>query len=282
MDQVVPQVEVPWPASRRLETTALENFRSNFIARPTNTYATVHYDVASIRASSLQQPTHSPGEDSSGGSPPSGMEESHSPPGRYQVHRNAIGHCDREQDAGPARNPTIDSFFPDPSPGGIDLEQLHSVDLVPQDNSGEARHLPPQGQPTAHHFANRLVTPEPQIEAPAGVGTAPGYAGGDTVSLPPFEELVARDCARYGALPDLGQHPYLRLCLPAASRPRRLPIHPLDLGTQGPEPLIDALISALDLPHVVDGASALRGERRQQHGHAGPDVRRLDRPTFQG
>src|SRR5207249_9462528 len=42
----------------------------------------------------------------------------------------------------------------------------------------------------------------------------------------------------------------------------------LNLGSQRPQPLVDALVAALDLTDVMDRGFTLRGERRQQHRHA--------------
>src|SRR6185312_1246912 len=56
----------------------------------------------------------------------------------------------------------------------------------------------------------------------------------------------------------------------------RLSIHPFDLGAEGAKPLVDPLVTPLDLPDVVDRARAIGRERGEQHGHAGADVEGLD------
>src|SRR4051794_29357065 len=56
----------------------------------------------------------------------------------------------------------------------------------------------------------------------------------------------------------------------------RLSVHPFDLGAEGAQPLVDALVAPLDLPNVVDRARAVGRECREEHGHAGADVGRLD------
>src|SRR4051812_43964136 len=63
---------------------------------------------------------------------------------------------------------------------------------------------------------------------------------------------------------------------PATGASVRLSIHPFDLGTEGAQPLIDALVAPLDLPDVVDRAGTVGREGGEEHGHAGPDVGRLD------
>src|SRR5205823_11081351 len=52
--------------------------------------------------------------------------------------------------------------------------------------------------------------------------------------------------------------------------------HPLDAGAELAKPLIDALVTAIDLADVADLAAALCAEGGKQHGHAGTDVGRLD------
>src|SRR5687768_5721382 len=66
----------------------------------------------------------------------------------------------------------------------------------------------------------------------------------------------------------------------ARSRPALL-FDPLDPGAECPETFIDALVAAIDLPHVVDDALSLRAERGDEHRHAGADVRRLERRAAQ-
>ncbi len=56
----------------------------------------------------------------------------------------------------------------------------------------------------------------------------------------------------------------------------RLRGHALDARPKVPEALIDALIAAVDLADVADLAASVGAEGCQQHGHSGPDVRRLD------
>src|SRR4026207_586155 len=72
--------------------------------------------------------------------------------------------------------------------------------------------------------------------------------------------------------------PSLRLTIPPPPRP---PIPPPDPRAQRAQPFINPLVSPLDLAHIVDGAGTLGGQRREEHSHAGPDVRRLDYSTFE-
>src|SRR5688572_21208811 len=49
-----------------------------------------------------------------------------------------------------------------------------------------------------------------------------------------------------------------------------------DLRAKRAKPLVDPLVSPLDLADVVDRAGATRAERSEQHGHPGTDIRRFD------
>src|SRR4029077_20505232 len=51
--------------------------------------------------------------------------------------------------------------------------------------------------------------------------------------------------------------------------------HTLDAGTQLAQPLVDALIAAIDLADVANLAASLRAQGCEQHRHAGADVGRL-------
>src|SRR6478736_4364123 len=58
-------------------------------------------------------------------------------------------------------------------------------------------------------------------------------------------------------------------------------LHALDFGAERAEALVDALVAALDLSDVVDDALAFGTQRREEHGHAGPNVRRFDAAAVQ-
>src|ERR1041384_113351 len=59
-------------------------------------------------------------------------------------------------------------------------------------------------------------------------------------------------------------------------------IHPLNGSPERPQPLVDPLVTALDLSDVVDDGVALRRERGEQHRHARPDVRALHHTAPEG
>src|SRR5258708_24941893 len=50
----------------------------------------------------------------------------------------------------------------------------------------------------------------------------------------------------------------------------------LDTSAQIAQALVDALVATVDLADVADLAAPLGAERREQHRHAGADVRRLN------
>ena len=51
--------------------------------------------------------------------------------------------------------------------------------------------------------------------------------------------------------------------------------HALDARAERPQPLVDPLVAAVDLADVADLGRALGAQRRDEHRHAGPDVRAL-------
>ena len=59
-------------------------------------------------------------------------------------------------------------------------------------------------------------------------------------------------------------------------------VDPLDLRAERAEPLVDSLVTALDLPDIVNDAGPVGGERRQEHPHAGADVGRVDGDALEG
>ncbi len=50
---------------------------------------------------------------------------------------------------------------------------------------------------------------------------------------------------------------------PAAPPPRPLPIHPLDLGSQSPEPFVDAFVPAFYLANIVNRAATFGRQCRE-------------------
>src|SRR6476661_1684100 len=58
-------------------------------------------------------------------------------------------------------------------------------------------------------------------------------------------------------------------------------LHAFHLGAERTEAFVDPLVAALDLADVVDDALPFGAERRQEHGHAGANIRRLDAAAVQ-
>src|SRR4051812_22024990 len=51
----------------------------------------------------------------------------------------------------------------------------------------------------------------------------------------------------------------------------------LHIRPEGAQPLVDSLVATLDLSDIVDRARSVGAERREQHRHAGANIRRVDR-----
>src|SRR5215471_18350471 len=78
-----------------------------------------------------------------------------------------------------------------------------------------------------------------------------------------MRSTIARDCVSYGA-PGFPSHGDGNVVLA------------LDPGAEVAQALIDALVSAIDVANVADLGHAVGGQRRDQHRHAGADVRGID------
>jgi hypothetical protein len=60
---------------------------------------------------------------------------------------------------------------------------------------------------------------------------------------------------------------------PCPLRVHRLGRHALDARAQIAQALVDALVATVDLPDIADLAATFGAQRREQHRHAGADVR---------
>ena len=159
-------------------------------------------------------------------------------------------------------HPSIPSTWIHPRPAPM-RHDLDAVDLIAQrPTSGTPGSASAEGAPAAHDLADRRVAPEAEIESATGLGPPPGDPGDEPVAAP----------VQLGELEPGHRLAGTRRVLGARAR-LHLPIHPLDLRAERTQALVDPLVAALDLAHVVDRARALRGERREEHRHAGPDVR---------
>ena len=94
------QVQMPGPGAFGRFSTAFHDFRTYFIAVTANPYTTVHYQISWITSRSFTQGLDSLGKDTTGSSPPTGVQQSNGLLHRIQqVNRNAVGDGDSEQNA---------------------------------------------------------------------------------------------------------------------------------------------------------------------------------------
>src|SRR3977135_3611016 len=96
----------PGPASSRprprlgAPAELAQHFRTYFIALTANTYSTMHYDIIRPHKPQPLHELHTALQDACGGSPPAGVEQrDYLLLGCREVHRDAIGDGDREQQA---------------------------------------------------------------------------------------------------------------------------------------------------------------------------------------
>jgi hypothetical protein len=87
------------PRLRRIEPRC--DFRAYFIASTTNTYSTMHYKSITSDTSSASDRGDAAGQDAVGGAPPARVEQADDARiGLDQIHGDAVGDGDRQQNAG--------------------------------------------------------------------------------------------------------------------------------------------------------------------------------------
>ena len=167
--------------------------------------------------------------------------------GHRQVHRHAVRYGDGQQDSGRGADPSIDPWIWIQPSARSDCRDLDPVHLIAQHDGAEPRHRPAEGEPPVHDIADRRSLqsprsnprpgsfPRPVIPATTpyrsrhpGIsnrGIGPGTGPRNIADVPAMSDQV-----RPAPLPRF----------PAS---RLLPIHPLDLGAQCTEPLIDAFVA---------------------------------------
>jgi hypothetical protein len=92
----------------------------------------MHYNITGYASSFGKQALHAPSQDPAGRASPARMQQGDTPTRHHQVDRNTVGYGDREENAGCARDPTIDALDLDPSAAGIESHELDPVHLVAQ------------------------------------------------------------------------------------------------------------------------------------------------------
>src|SRR6266516_2439951 len=74
------------------EAKARRDFRTYFIARATNAYSTMHYNIAALGEAAPLQQLHAPAQHSGGGAAPPGVQQGdRALLGHREIHRNAVG-----------------------------------------------------------------------------------------------------------------------------------------------------------------------------------------------
>ena len=131
--------------------------------------------------------------------------------------------------------------------------QHHAAAVAPGRSSGVS--ALPDGRPGRVDLGDGLVGLDLEREVEA--------AGGRELDQQVIEQRHARGDVR------------LRRC-PGAMPARRSQLAALDVGAERAEPLVDALVAAVDLADVADARLAFGAERRDHHRHAGADVGALE------
>jgi hypothetical protein len=115
--------------------------------------------------------------------------------GHDQVHRNTVSHGDGQQDPRSGAHPAIDPLDLDPAVSLIDSAHLSAMNLVTENYGAEAGHRSPKSEPTIHYLADRLSTPEAQVESSSRLISAAGDPGDNTVTFAPAGDLVTGNCS---------------------------------------------------------------------------------------
>lgn len=176
-----------------LQPTPLHDLTSNFIACATNPYATMHYDITSPGARTLNQCLN-PFVDKPGGrSSPATMEDSdHVIRRRQQVYRDAIRHRHREHQPAGAGAVSIHPLNLHPAHARLVPGDSCPVNLVPQDRAVESWLRSAERPPPRHYLSDWILGPEAQVEPRCWTLPPPRDSGDDAKLLAPTGNLEAR------------------------------------------------------------------------------------------
>jgi hypothetical protein len=258
LGELIPKIDVPRAGSLSRHSTAMHDLRTNFITTTANPNPCMHYDMGWRETRLGSETLDSPLEDAAGGAPPACVQQRDPPARRHQVHRYTVGHGNGEQNPRCGRDPAIYSLDLHPATAGTDAHQLNPVYLIPERHGGEVGQFTTERAPPAHNLSNRFSAPESEVKPPTRLIATPGNTGHHSETFAPARNLESWNRAR---------DQLLSVLLPHCFFPRLLPIHSLDLGTESSQPLIDPLVPALDLPDIVNCASAVSCERGKDHCH---------------
>jgi hypothetical protein len=201
--QPVAEIEVPRPRPISRYPAAQHYFRSYLITHPTNSYTTMHYNLAPRAVSFCLEALEPAGQDPPGGAAPARVQESDTATGRYQINRNTVSDGDGEQDAWCRGNPAVDVFDLDPAVAGIEGLELDPVHLIAESNSMKAGKRAAEREPPAHDLADGLLTPKTEIESASFFRAAAGDARGHAILFLPAWDFVSGDGPGDGSLAEL-------------------------------------------------------------------------------
>jgi hypothetical protein len=201
--QQIAQVNVPGTGADGFGATARDNFRANFITGAAYANTAVHYKVRGQAAGFPAQAADALAKNACRSAAPAGVKQGDPPTRGDQVDRDTIGDRYGKEDAPGGSNPAVDTLDLDPAGAGIQAHDLHAMDLIAKSDSLKSADGATEGEPAAHHIADRLLAPETEIEASARIGATTSDPGDYAVPFLPIRDLEARDISRDRRFPDL-------------------------------------------------------------------------------
>jgi hypothetical protein len=113
-----------------------------------------------------------------------------------EVHGDAIGDGNSQENPPIGSDPPVDPFDLDPSVRLIDLHHGNAVHLIAKHDGVEVSHLSPEAKPAIHHLTYWRCAPESQVESTPRLRAAAGDAGANAIELTPTRNLKPRDLPR--------------------------------------------------------------------------------------
>src|SRR5882762_8806693 len=175
---------------RSAQSKTYRDLRTDFITLATNTYAAMHYDIASLCEAAPPQQLDALLQDAVGRPTPARVDERD---GALlwdgEVHRDTVGDGHREQNAALCRSMTIDAVEDEPAARQrVVPVHVGAVHLMRQHRRGKPLAVRgPERAPAADDLADRFVTPEPKAERTRR------DPGDDPIALGPLRQLEPRD-----------------------------------------------------------------------------------------
>lgn len=187
---------MPGARSFSPQSAAIHDFRTYFIARATNRYATMYYDIINSGAGMFNQGFYTALKNPARSASPATMEQGDRlSDGVDEVYRNAVSNGDRQEQTGGGGGMPIDAFDLHPTLPSMVPGHFGFVDLIAQDCGLEAGFRPPEGPPPRHNLSDRCLGPQTEVKSPAFALSSAGYSGDDLVFLAPAGDFVPRHLA---------------------------------------------------------------------------------------